>query len=76
MRTTVIEAARDPLRSSAKAVSKPSYCHALTLSKTLPLSCPHWVTGGLFHKAQRKDLSVNNIFFLIMERFKYKQRMK
>lgn len=35
IRTGVIEAARNPPRSSAKAIIKSSYCHALILSKTL-----------------------------------------
>lgn len=35
IRTGVIEAARNPPRSSAKAIIKSGYCHALILSKAL-----------------------------------------
>ena len=35
-----------------------------------------WDTCGSFHKAQRKELGLNDIFSLVMEMFKYKQRIK
>lgn len=67
---------RGPPRSGAKAVViQPGHCHALTPPRSLPLNRPPArATGGLFGKAQREESRVNNIFFLVVETFKYRQR--